>query len=116
MDPDGGDLRRLTDNSCWDDDPVWSPDGSRIAFASDCDGNFEVYIMDADGSNRVRLTKSPDGLDDNRFADWSPDGARMVFTSERDFGSDIFVMNADGSNRMRLADHPARDDNPRWSP
>ena len=50
----------LTNNLAADGGPQgWSPDGSRIAFTSARDGNFEIYVMDADGSNPTRLTNSP---------------------------------------------------------
>jgi len=56
---------------------VWSPDDRRIAFASDRDGNSEIYVMNADGSNAVRLTYN-DATD--RYPGWSPDGSKIVFT------------------------------------
>jgi WD40-like Beta Propeller Repeat len=57
--PDGNDLTKLTDTPDDEITPTWSPDGSRIAFASNRDGNYEIYVMDADGSHRVRLTNDP---------------------------------------------------------
>ena len=62
---------RLTDNQADDFQPAWSPDGSRMAFVSDRDGNFEVYVMSADGSGQARLTNNP--ADDIEPA-WCPDG------------------------------------------
>ena len=68
MDVDGGNLRRLTDNSDKDFSPSWSPDGKRIAFTSDRDGHVdlqhgapipEIYVMDADGGNQQNLTNNP---------------------------------------------------------
>jgi Tol biopolymer transport system component len=60
MDIDGANVTNLTNNLANEDAPAWSPDGSRIAFASDRDGdNFEIYVMDADGANVTRLTDNP---------------------------------------------------------
>ena len=57
---DGSGLAQLTDNEAvMDWDPVWSPDGSKIAFVSDRDGNLEVYVMNADGSDLFNLTQDP---------------------------------------------------------
>jgi hypothetical protein len=85
----------------------------RIAFASDRDGNFEIYVMNADGSGVTRLTNNPA---DDRFPSWSPDGKRIAFTSDRDGNREIYVMNADGSGVTRLTNSPAPDGVPSWSP
>jgi len=69
MDADGSNPIRLTDDPGQDSFPTWSPDGSHIAFASDRDGNPEIYVMDADGSNVTRLTN--DSVF-NAFPAWSP--------------------------------------------
>src|SRR5439155_1757270 len=74
---------------------AWSPDGTRIAFADNSDGDDEIFILNLDGSGVTRLT-------DNTFRDaptaWSPNGAQILFLSDREGGDeDIFVMNADGS-------------------
>ena len=68
MNSDGTQTRRLT-SRFMDTRPDWSPDGTRIAFVSDRDGNPEIYVMDADGSNETRLTYS-----DRKAiqADWCP--------------------------------------------
>ena len=60
--------------------PAWSPDGRRIAFMSDRDENPEIYVMDADGANQTRLTRTE--LEDSLPA-WSPDGRRIAFVSQR---------------------------------
>jgi Tol biopolymer transport system component len=70
----------------------WSPDGSRIAFSSNRDGNTELYLMDPDGSNVVRLTENPFT---DREPDWSPDGRQIVFSSNRDGNFDVYVLNVD---------------------
>ncbi|MEJ7758383.1 MAG: hypothetical protein WKF55_02200 [Gemmatimonadaceae bacterium] len=105
--------RQLTFEPSADVDPAWSPDGNRIAFASDRDGNREVYVMNADGSAQVRLTSTASG---DYHPAWSPDGRRIAFVSERNGNAEIYVMNADGTNPLRLTSDSATDDDPAWSP
>ena len=57
--------------------PSWSPDGTKLAFASDRSGSWQIYVMDADGSNVVQLTSSGN----HTQPAWSPDGNRIVFTA-----------------------------------
>jgi Tol biopolymer transport system component len=96
---DGGNVVRLTNNPASDDRPIWSPDGKRIAFVSDRDGNCEIYVMNADGSNQTRLTNNPAR---DVYPVWSPDGTRIMFVSNRDGAFDIYSLGADGSNVMRV--------------
>ena len=86
---------------------------ARIAFLSERDGNREIYVMDADGSNQTRLTHNP-AFDES--PDWSSDGTKIAFLSERDGNGEIYVMDADGSNQTRLTHNPAFDAYPTWSP
>ena len=79
--------------------PAWSPDGSKIAFQSIRDGNWEIYSMDADGSNQINLSNDA-GYDG--FPSWSPDGSRIIFESYRNDNGEIFVMNADGTEQINL--------------
>lgn len=104
---------QLTGNPTADLDPAWSPDGTKLVFASDRDGTFEIYVMDADGTNVVRLTTAP-GSDVRPV--WSPDGRRIAFLSNRDGVSDIYVMNSDGTNTVRLTNDAFADADPAWSP
>ena len=89
--------------------PAWSPDGSKIAFVSNRDGvDTELYIMNADGSNPVRLTD--DALDDNSPA-WSPDSLRIAFTKSQ--GAGIHIINRDGTNLVSVVTFASW---PAWSP
>ena len=85
----------------------------RIAFASDRDGNDEIYAMNPDGSSVTRLTNHP-ARDWQPV--WSPDGRRIAFVSIRDGNGEIYAMNADGSELTRLTNHDVHDSQPVWSP
>ncbi len=85
----------------------------KIAFTSTRDGNVEIYVMDADGSNQLRLTSNA-AFDGDPA--WSPDGAKIAFTSTRDGNEEIYVMNADGSKQTRLTNNTFLDRTPAWSP
>jgi TolB protein len=58
MKPDGTDLKRLTNNEATDWTPAWSPDGRWIIFASDREGNFDIFLIPVDGGDAIRLTDS----------------------------------------------------------
>ncbi|HYE89080.1 MAG TPA: DPP IV N-terminal domain-containing protein, partial [Vicinamibacterales bacterium] len=70
-----------------DQHPKWSPDGRRISFVSSRGGNFDLYVMDADGSNVSRITDHPANDFDPM---WHPDGQSMIFSSDRDSRSDLY--------------------------
>ncbi|HEU5317968.1 MAG TPA: choice-of-anchor Q domain-containing protein, partial [Chloroflexota bacterium] len=112
---DGTGLTRLTTNAKPDEQPAWSPDGTRLAFRSTRDGNPELYAMHADGSGVVRLTT--EAAADQQPA-WCGTGAaaRIAFASNRDGNHELYVMAADGSNQTRLTVAPGDDVNPAWRP
>ena len=99
--------------------PVMSPDGTKIAFTSYRDDNFEIYVMNADGKNSKNLTLH---LDSDTWPTWSPDGRKIAFESLQVAEgvrnhSDIFVMDAGGANRTNLTQNPrAYNRTPSWSP
>ena len=113
-------LRRLTDIvGAYDSAGNWSPDGSRIAFESDRDGDMDIYVMAADGhAPLVQLTGTdPAEQAHDEGPAWSPDGRQLVFTSGPDnLHGDIHVMDADGTDVRRLTDTDARDESPDWQP
>ena len=74
---------------------------------------YEIYVMNADGTNQTRLTNNTVN-DYNRS--WSPDGTKLPFTSVRDGQYEVYVMNADGTSQTRVTNNPARDAAPVWSP
>ena len=94
--------------------PAWSNDGSKIVFMSERDGNREIYVMNADGSNQRRLTDHPSA---DWSPDWSPDDSQITFMSARDDEEmDVYVMNADGSGVRRITQNAGPDWDPEWSP
>ena len=101
MNADGSNVRQL--NTMTDSDlPDWSPDGKAIIFTSNANGNFEIYIMKADGSNEPTNLTNSDAQDIAPV--WSPDGRQIAWLSGDLGNKDLFVMNADGSNVRRLTD------------
>jgi len=120
---DFDDLQQLTVSPGLDIDPDWSPDGKNIAFASDREeeAGFQIYVMNADGSDQKRLGQVQPG--ENSHPSWSPDGSQIAFQSKRDTNLnpqddnfDIYVMNSDGSDIRQLTTHSADDSEPGWSP
>jgi len=116
-------LQQLTDSPGLDIGPDWSPDGKRIAFASNREEGtgFQIYLMNADGSGQKRLGDGQPG--DNTHPSWSPDGTQIAFQSKRDTNFniqddnlDIYVMNSDASDIRQITSHPADDSQPSWSP
>jgi len=105
MNSDGSDLRRLTPAGAnWSESrPVWSPDGTKIAFVSSHDfpvDNTDIYEMNADGSGEIRITRSPHRDD---WPTWSPDGRKIAFAHGSLFEPEIYGMNVDGSGVRLLS-------------
>jgi CSLREA domain-containing protein len=121
MGADGANPTQLTATAATVDnqEPVFSPDATRIAFASNRSGqgdpnDFDVFVMNADGTNPTALTFSRARDDEPAF---SPDGKKVAFTSTRDGGDqDVFVMDAGGANQTGLALDASRDFSPNWQP
>lgn len=100
--------------------PHWSPDGKQIVFHSSRDGNYEIYVMNKDGSSQTRLTSN---LAIDRQPRWAPDGKRIVFQSDRDsisfhgqMISELYLMNGDGSEQTALTNNRNPKITPDFSP
>jgi WD40 repeat protein len=109
---DGSNIQRLT-NKGNNLSPTWSPDGSKIMFASDRSGNLEIYVMNSDGSSLRRLTNHPAADMSPR---WSPDGKQVVFMSGRNKGWNLYLMKPDGSSVRQLTKNGLKNIDPAWSP
>jgi TolB protein len=106
-----------TDDVIPEEQPAWSPDGQRIAFTSQRDGNSDIWIVNLDGTGLRNLTSEGLALDDS--PSWSADGRSIAFGSTRasssQFGGDIYVMGEDGSDVRRLTFEDSSYA-PAWSP
>lgn len=105
--PDGSQLRRLTDSKGYDAEASYSSDGKRIVFCSNRSGakNLELYVMDADGTNVRQLTHAPNCYNGGPF--FAPDGQRVIFRSDRKkpHHLQLYVIGADGKNERALTDN-----------
>ena len=95
-------------------DASWSPDGASLVFDTNRDGNQEIYVMGADGSNPRRLTETEDS---EYYPFYSPDGSRLTFmTADAEGITRVSVMNADGSDLTHLTPAGVTNADPTWSP
>jgi TolB protein len=107
-------LTRLMDGP-WDDiQPAFSPDGKMLAFVSDRNGYWDIYLLEFSTGLVSRLTDSPEF---DGYPTWSPDGLWIAYESYVDENLDIFIRPVDQSQApIRLTSHPAADTSPAWSP
>jgi Tol biopolymer transport system component/imidazolonepropionase-like amidohydrolase len=110
---DGGEPVRLTTGPSVEADPVWSADGTRLAYVSDLDGTMDIWVREmANGATR-RITSVPSGV---AYPSWSPDGSRLAFLTVEGLGGDLRLLEvASGTTRVIRSDlfGPGR---PTWSP
>tara|TARA_B100000745_G_scaffold276526_1_gene206551 strand:+ start:199 stop:546 length:348 start_codon:yes stop_codon:yes gene_type:complete len=115
MNSEGGKASRVTQSASLEYDIDWAPGGRRIAFASDRDGNSEIYVVTIGADNELeelsRLTHN-DVIDESPA--WSPNGKKIAFVSHLDGDSELFVMDANGDRQRRLTNNNDSDFAPSW--
>ena len=114
MHADGSSKTRVTSEGFLDESPVWSPDGSAIAFDSNRD-SAGIWLVNADGTNLRPFITSP-AFDRPSGIAWSPDGSKLAFTAHVDTVFAVLVANADASNAHRLTANLRGEQRPSWSP
>ena len=92
---------------------AWAPDARTIAFMHR-DGDWEIFVVNADGSGLRNLTDNTGAHD--KGPSWSSNGRAILFTSDRDGNTEVYVMNADGSGQRNVSQNPLEDTEPAWSP
>lgn len=101
---------KLTDGKTPASNPLWSPDGKRIAYTR---GNADLHVMDADGGNDKTLFE----FWELESYSWSPDSQWLAFSRpDRNYNTDIWIMPAEGGRQINVTRHPDYDENPVWSP
>jgi Tol biopolymer transport system component len=122
MNADGSGRRQVTKTSVAEQESAWSPDGTRLVYASnsfdvDRQTDLEIWTINADGSRRRQLTNNTSGLDETQPA-WSPDEAKIAYVGVASGSLDrnIYVMNANGTGQGPVDTSTARDINPDWQP
>lgn len=112
--PDGSNLTQLTTDPAGNKSPAWSPDGSKIAFISNRGGSEDIWIMDADGTNPMRVTTGSVGSFSNPA--FSPDGSQIVFSSPLGPNvANLMIINTDGTGLCQVTAGKFEDRHPHWS-
>ena len=108
------DIQQLTKARDYSETPDWSPDSTKIAFMSNRDGDWDIYIMNSDGTGKdVNITNNTFS---ERFPSWSHDGKFIVYHSDRDGNNNLYIYIVDTGEEIQLTNKPSGEWTGRWSP
>lgn len=116
VNPDGSDLKALTEGSAYHAECAYSPDGSSIVYASNEDGSMNLYVMRSDGTQKKQLTHTTGCYNGGPF--FSPDGTKIIFRADRKTPHflQIYMIDLEGENLVQLTDNEAVNWAPFWHP
>lgn len=114
VNPEGGNLTRLTNSPADETGLRWSPDGTRILFMAGERNKCGLFAINADGTGLVTLAEET--ADYYTSHAWSPDGRKVLYLRHDGFSEELYVVDADGANRVRLAENKEKPRAPSWSP
>lgn len=107
--------QRVTNGSKISYDPVWAPDGSRIAFVSPEQGSDDIWVIYPDGTDAWNYTQTKNPWEWDKWPSWSPDSRQITFWSNREGTKQIYVIDADGRSMKKISgDAPWDEYNPLW--
>lgn len=115
---DGSNIKRITFAGVFNSSPSWSPDGKKIAFAGQSEDHFDIFVMNADGTNMIRLTsakKANGKWASNEDPSFSPDGRFVIYTSDRSGKNQIYISTVDGTEERPITKDHYNYFKPKWS-
>lgn len=117
-DADGSNVKRITFAGVFNSSPSFSPDGKKIAFAGQSENNFDIFVMNIDGTEMVRLTsakKTNGKMASNEDPSFSPDGRFVMYTSNRTGSNQVYISTVDGTEERRVTNDNFNYFKPKWS-
>ena len=113
MDADGSNQKRLTFTGNYNTHPAWSPDGRWVAYETRVGGQFDIWLIDPEGTVNVPLVTHPRS---DESPAWAANSRKLAFSSKRRGTADIYVIDVNGDNLRRITRSKGEDTAPSWGP